>query len=104
MDPELGDAAVGVGVVVDVGRLPRGAARQRLDLPELLIREVGLLARQLAAVGALGLEVFDDLLNDRRHGPRGGVVHVAVPGVQDLADRRGVITVPHEVLRHGDGV
>jgi hypothetical protein len=47
-----------------------------------------------------GIEILDHLVVEMRHAERLRVALVAVPDMEDLAERFGAVTVPGEVLRH----
>ena len=103
LDSLVGDAAVGVVSVVCHRRLVRRAARQRTDLAKLLVCEQRLLAGELAAVGALRIEVLDHLVMKMRDAKRLGITLVAMANVEHFAKRFGAVAMFGEMLRHRDG-
>ena len=103
LDSFVGDAAVGVVSVVCHRRLVCRAARQRTDLAKLLVCEQRLLAGELAAVGALRIEVLDHLVMKMRDAKRLGITLVAMANVEHFAKRFGAVAMFGEMLRHRDG-
>ena len=89
-----GNLPVGVGLILNIGRLRGPSSRTILGPFRFWPR-----ARSV---------VFDRILRHtrpiRRHAPRGGIVTIAVGRVVDLAQRRGLVAVGLEVLPHGDGI
>ncbi len=93
-------APVRIIFVPHVRGLEGGTARQAADAVELLVREQRLLAGQLPSVRARGVEVFDHLVLEMRHAERLRIAFVAVPDMEDLADRfRAIAALFREVLR-----
>ena len=106
LDRFPGDAAIGVGFVLDIGSLERRAARAWLaagiEFP--LVGEVSFFAGELAAVRAFREFVFDYQVLEVRDRERVRIAVIAMADVEHLAERLRAVAVLGEVLWQGDGV
>ncbi len=68
-NPFIGDASIGIGIILDIADFPRSSPWQRPDIPQLLVGEERFLPRELPTRCTLRIKILDDRFDLRRHAP-----------------------------------
>ena len=81
-----------------------GTSRERANLVELLVGEVGFLPGELSPSGAGGIEILDDLVVEMRDTEGFWVSLIPVADMKNFTHRFRVVAMFGKELGHGDGL